>query len=150
MLQAMARTDTCASPPLPAREPATGVKRDATGTDGPRALMRAVLQDAILCLAGRGYTDARRRSRDQADALRWVLSTDSSWLFSFESICEVLGLHAGYLRRRLLRATTSADAAMLAMPLLGTVRLRGNQRDHKVCAPRVRRRSRARRMRVAV
>ena len=49
--------------------------------DGERRLMVAVLEDA--------------------DA--WIESDDKSWIFSFENICDVLGIDATYLRKGLRR-----------------------------------------------
>ena len=74
---------------------------DHDSSAGQRALMRAVLEDAILCLRGHGRP-TRDRARLAAEAEHWVTSTDRRWPFSFESVCDVLGLEAGYLRRRLL------------------------------------------------
>src|SRR5579875_408424 len=47
--------------------------------DGERRLMVAVLEDAEA----------------------WIESPDRTWLFSFENICDVLGIDADYLRRGL-------------------------------------------------
>ncbi len=65
---------------------------------GARLLMLAVLQDALECY--RRY----RGTRDPASRLLfeetrvWVESTDRA-TFSFESICDVLDIDPGYLRR---------------------------------------------------
>jgi hypothetical protein len=108
---------------------------------GSRALMRAILQDAILCLKGSG-TEVRpgERARSAAQAFRWIVSRDVTWIFSFESICHVLDIDPGFLRARLLRAAAlgcDGDAAPRrphenrgadeAVGTLRTVRLRGNQ-----------------------
>jgi hypothetical protein len=74
--------------------------------EGERALMRAVLQDAIRCLAGEvGSGEERlelaRQARD------WVASHDQEWPFSFEHLCDGLGLDAARLRPRLLRMPVS-------------------------------------------
>jgi len=87
----------------PTFDPAfVGAQRGGPDT-GARALMRAVLQDAILCLQGEApAVAADERQRRAAEAYRWVRSRDVGWLFSFESICHVLNLDANCLRRRLL------------------------------------------------
>jgi DNA-binding CsgD family transcriptional regulator len=64
--------------------------------EGERALMRAVLADAIKCLAGRG----RDGQPLMLEARRWVASRDMRWPFSFENICCVLDLDPPTLRRR--------------------------------------------------
>jgi len=64
--------------------------------EGERALMRAVLADAIKCLAGRG----RDGQLQMVEARRWVASRDVRWPFSFENICCVLDLDPQTIRRR--------------------------------------------------
>jgi len=65
--------------------------------EGERALMLAVLTDAIQCLEGRG----RDGQLLKAEARRWVASRDQRWPFSFESICGVLDIDPQTIRRRL-------------------------------------------------
>jgi DNA-binding CsgD family transcriptional regulator len=65
--------------------------------EGERALMRAVLTDAIRCLDGRG----REGELLMAEARRWVASRDQRWPFAFESICGVLELDPQTIRRQL-------------------------------------------------
>jgi hypothetical protein len=45
--------------------------------------------------------------RDIEDAIAWIASTDRRWPFSFENICEALGMEADELRRRLRREMPS-------------------------------------------
>jgi len=71
-------------------------------TSGARALMVAILEDAMLCITrGRGRRRARTRRLD-AEAETWMRSDSREWLFSFASICDVLGIDADALRVRLL------------------------------------------------
>jgi hypothetical protein len=71
-------------------------------TSGARALMLAILEDAMLCLArGRRRRHARTRQL-AAEAETWVRADCREWLFSFASICDVLGIDADALRARLL------------------------------------------------
>ena len=104
---------------------------------GERALMRAVLQDAILCLLGLAAdVSARDRPWTVAQARQWFASRDLRWPFSFESICNVLGFEPDSLRRRLLNASARGervDPEARVTPsngemagVLRTVRLRGN------------------------
>lgn len=102
--------------------PAGGKKRSLHGVDdsilpeqffGPRisvgtvcpeaALMRAVLEDALLCLQGRFFSMGRRGQRLAQEAETWFLSEDTHWPFAFISICEVLGLEPAAVREALLR-----------------------------------------------
>lgn len=69
---------------------------------GPeRALMQAMLQDAVLCLM-RQAAPANERPQLHADARAWVESHSRAWVFSFESVCDALGIDSDYARRRLL------------------------------------------------
>lgn len=66
--------------------------------DGERRLMVAVLEDAVDVYRKQvGATDHRRRQMF-VDAETWIEDTDRTWIFSFENICDVLGIDAGYLR----------------------------------------------------
>ncbi len=68
-----------------------------------KTLMFAVLQDALTCFQYYfGATD-KRRQQLFVEAYDWFMSEDSSYLFSFESICGLLGFTPSYLRRGLLR-----------------------------------------------
>lgn len=68
---------------------------------GERRLMLAVLEDAIrtVLLAQRSGVSRKRLLRE----LAWLRSSNVSEPFAFESICDVLGLDASYLRSRLVR-----------------------------------------------
>ena len=71
-------------------------------TSGPRALMIAVLEDAVLCIeAGRWRRHFRVR-RLAAEAEAWMRCEHRAWPFSFVNICEVLGFDAAAVRARLL------------------------------------------------
>jgi len=66
-----------------------------------RALMRAVLQDAVLCLIGEAAgTTKAERPRIALEARAWLHSRTG--VFSFENVCLVLGLNPEGLRGRLL------------------------------------------------
>jgi len=89
---------------------------EAGRADGERALMRAVLEDAMQCLAGE-VGAAGERAELGAEARAWVESVDPRWPFSFENVCDGLGLEASGLRARLLRdvpASAPGDPRPLA------------------------------------
>jgi hypothetical protein len=70
-------------------------------TSGVRALMLAILEDAVLCIE-RGRRRRHWRTRQlAAEAETWMSSDCREWLFSFASICDVLGIDADALRVRL-------------------------------------------------
>ena len=71
-----------------------------------RALRAAVLIDAIRCLVAA----ARMRKRPaRQPELRWILSRDAKAPFSFNNVCEALGLDPSRLRRSLLGPAFGAD-----------------------------------------
>lgn len=67
-----------------------------------RELMLAVLQDAIRCFQDYLLARDRKRERLFREAEEWFNKQESDWLFSFETICEVLGLDSQYIRRGLI------------------------------------------------
>lgn len=95
---------------FPKVEQVEDVVRGQTGPGaGERALMRAVLEDAIQCLAG-AIGPVRERSQLAVEARAWVDASDSRWAFSFENVCDTLGFDAGTLRGRLLREAPEVPA----------------------------------------
>jgi hypothetical protein len=71
--------------------------------DGERRLMVAILEDAVDVYRKQvGARDRKRRMLFE-DAQTWIESDDKSWIFSYENICEVLGIDADYLRKGLRR-----------------------------------------------
>jgi len=70
---------------------------------GSRALMLAVLEEAILCIVGHAKADvSEKHSREASRARRWVGARDPSWLFSFENVCMTLDIEPEPLRDALL------------------------------------------------
>lgn len=71
--------------------------------DPERALMLAILEDAIVCFQDNlGSTGKRKRSLYH-EAEEWILADDRFYLFSFENICETLGFEPAYIREGLMR-----------------------------------------------
>jgi hypothetical protein len=67
-----------------------------------KTLLLTMLEDAIHDY--RKYKSARDpvgKERFQ-EAEAWIMETQSDWIFSFENICELLGLDPDYLRRGVL------------------------------------------------
>lgn len=67
-----------------------------------KKLMLAVLQDAVDCFQKYLFSRNEKGKTTFRDAEEWILERNSEWLFSFESICESLGLDAGYIRNGLI------------------------------------------------
>ncbi len=71
--------------------------------DAEQELMLAVLEDAVTCF--QKYFAARDKigTRLFCEAEEWILlQGKSGWFFSFDNICETLGLNPGYIREGLL------------------------------------------------
>jgi hypothetical protein len=67
-----------------------------------KALLLAILQDAIdSFLKYRGARDKVGKERFQ-EAKQWILETGNDWIFSFDNVCELLGIDPQFLRRGLL------------------------------------------------
>jgi hypothetical protein len=96
----------CDAAVLPAQV-SWGVRWDAD-TSGPRALMLAVLQEAVRSIEEGRRQRRFRAHRLAAEAGAWVRSDRADWPFSFLNICEVLGFDADALRARLLSGQTDA------------------------------------------
>jgi hypothetical protein len=64
------------------------------------AVLQTVLHDCRSEGADPGEAPARPRDREAYDrAMAYVMSPDRTWPYSFENLCETVGLDAGYLRR---------------------------------------------------
>src|SRR4030095_8081965 len=73
-----------------------------TVRDGEERLMLAVLENAVEYF--QKYVLARKPSGKQLfqEAEEWFLDKDSEALYSFENICETLGLHPDPIRKGLM------------------------------------------------
>lgn len=67
------------------------------------ALMLAVLEEAISCFQRYVLAQGGKGKRLFREAEQWIMEKDNGWLFSFENVCEVLGLSPGFVRSGLLR-----------------------------------------------
>ncbi len=99
----------------------------ASTSDLPeRRLLAAVLFDAVLQLARRGSASA-------ADAARWIRDRDDDDMpFSFNAVCEGLGLNPDYLARGLLAWNPETGENGTALP---SRRALAAPRRHRVALP---------------
>src|SRR5947208_13097662 len=79
---------------------------DSCQVEPHKRLMAAVLQTVVDDCRGSVYRRARGcrtpvAQRDVRKATAYVASTDRGWAFSFENLCQALGLDPGRLRREL-------------------------------------------------
>ena len=113
------------------------------GFEGERRLMLAVLEDAVACYQKHVMATRPRAQRLYQEAEAWLFNEDGALVFSFESVCAVLGIHPEYFRTSLLRWKQRLLAAPdTAGAKVGRVRLRSARR-HKIlpCEPRRRRKA---------
>ena len=78
-----------------------GARRDSY-ISGEKALMLAVLEDGIRCFQEHlrnPRSNPRLLSREAED---WIRAVDYDWPFSFNNVCETLGIDASALRAALL------------------------------------------------
>lgn len=75
-----------------------------------RVLMLAVLQDAVGCFQEHIAARCKRKQAMHSDAAEWISSTDRSYPFSFENICDALGFDPGYMREGLARWKRTAQS----------------------------------------
>lgn len=89
------------------------VRRDATRAEV--RLMIAVLEEAISCFRKHLLDRDKKRQRLFCEAEAWIMTDESSRPFSFDHVCDVVGLDAFYLRR-LLRQWRDQQLATMAAP----------------------------------
>jgi hypothetical protein len=78
--------------------------------EGERALLHALLVDAMRCLFGEVGGSPAKRERLAAEARAWITTRGDADPFSFENVCAWLDLPAGRLRAYVL-----AQAAQCAV-----------------------------------
>jgi hypothetical protein len=67
-----------------------------------KKLMLAILQDAVDCYQKYFFSAHPKGEKMVQDAEEWITEKNSEWLFSFQSVCESLGLNADYIRKGLM------------------------------------------------
>lgn len=91
--------------------------RRSQHSDPELRLMAAILEDAVSCLSKDPRTWARHHRKSAQEAESWINTTgEEEWIFSFNNVCETLGLDPNYMRRGLHRWTT-ANQGVMAEPL---------------------------------
>jgi len=77
--------------------------RRRTHFEPEKRLMLALLEDAINCYQDNLISRSGKKKRLFEDTEQWVLRTDGDWIFSFDNVCDALGLNPEYVRQGLLR-----------------------------------------------
>jgi hypothetical protein len=68
-----------------------------------KALMLAVLEDAVCCFQKYCLASDRRGRILFKEAESWIFDGDDSGVFAYRNVCDVLGIDGDYLRQGLLR-----------------------------------------------
>jgi hypothetical protein len=89
-------------------------------------LMFAVLEDAISCFQQYAWASSRCGKALFREAENWLMVEKSDRLFSFENVCEVLGLDPAYIRAGLMRWRSQSSGPPAKTHLFYVVR-RGRQ-----------------------
>ena len=77
-----------------------GKKHDQADIEALKTLMLAVLEDGIACFQGYYFQPSRTNEKLFQEAEEWIYSKDEG-VFSFNTICETLGLDPARLRKGL-------------------------------------------------
>ena len=77
-----------------------GKKESQADDQALRALMLAVLEDGIACFEGHFFKPSRTNEKLYHEAEEWINSKDDG-VFSFNNVCETLGLDPERLRKGL-------------------------------------------------
>lgn len=77
--------------------------RDKGLGGGERKLMAALLSDGIEAYISHCTSTSTETSRTRSDAQEWVETRDYNYVFSFDMVCQCLGINPEYLRLGLSR-----------------------------------------------
>jgi len=94
-----------------------------------KRLMLAVLRDALACLSSGapGLAGAGHR-KEARDAAEWIGDRTDESLFSFNCVCETLGIHPNALRESLDAWLASGPRLMRRSPVIPETTARVTQR----------------------
>ena len=77
--------------------------RRKTPLEPEKALLLAVLEDGVRCFQDNILPRNRKKQMLFEEAEAWLFSDEANGVFSFVSICGLLGFDPGYIRRGLRR-----------------------------------------------
>jgi hypothetical protein len=101
-------------------------------------LMLAVLVDAINILQGWNRMGSARKRRAFSEAAQWIITKGTNYPFSFDSVCDALGIDSEVLRERLSGLALGHGATDRLGA--GRLRLKESSRAQHMTANRVRHR----------
>jgi hypothetical protein len=76
-------------------------RRDDSTIRPVKKLMMAILEDALRCFQNHADAKAGPRKRLFQEAEQWLCGDGGEGPFSFETVCETLGIEPGFLRNGL-------------------------------------------------
>jgi len=77
-------------------------QRNDDGMGAEKALMYAVLKDGIRCFYKHVGSKRRKYRKMSVEAEEWILDDSYDYAFGFRVICDMLGIDADCLRKRLM------------------------------------------------
>lgn len=111
-------------------------RRDDSTIRPVKRLMLAVLEDALRCFQNNADAKSGPRRRLFDEAEEWLCGSGGEGPFSFDSVCQTLGIEPGFLRRGLLEWRTQQLAGTAQRRL---ARRSPVVRSSRISAPMVRR-----------
>lgn len=69
--------------------------------DPEKALLLAVLEDAVHCFDKYGTAQDPVGKEQFREVENWIMHRGNDWIFSFDNVCELLGLDPQYVRHGL-------------------------------------------------
>lgn len=72
--------------------------RRKTPVEPEKILILAVLEDGIRCFQDHARARSVKKKKLFDEAQQWLFCDDSDWLFSFTSVCSLLGFDPDYIR----------------------------------------------------
>jgi len=92
-------------------------RRDDSAIRPVKKLMMAILEDALRCFQNYADVKGGPRKRLFEDAEQWLCGDGGEGPFSFETVCETLGIEPGFLRNGLREWRTQQLAGVASRRL---------------------------------
>jgi hypothetical protein len=96
-----------------------GARRGGEQVEAVKRLMCAILEDALRCFERNLQACTTLRRREFREAENWLFSrSEGEGLFSFENVCDALGVDPNRLRRAISQRRASVLTCQTPNPLL--------------------------------
>lgn len=102
LLEALAPDDTVS-------EDFAATFRRAEHLEPEKGLLLAVLEDAIDHFQKDRHSQDRLGRERFQEAESWIMTPGNDWIFTFDNVCELLGLDPEYLREQLKKMPTQSS-----------------------------------------